>query len=294
MMFRKMKIRGLRGAAVVAGISVMALFFGSAAAFGASISNGNSTVTFNPSASSFVTPFISQWVVDGVDQYGGSPAGGEDPGFYLGAAGEEPVNLLPVLSSSFSGATANVSYQGDGFTVAVKDVLTGGSAGSGSSTIVETFTVDNTSSSPLAFDLADFVNLNLNATPIGDTVVLSDLTSAQQSDSFGTKATFTFSPSLVTISESTNGNSGPFLEQFGTFEGDAAFGLIWGSVSGANTIDADSTATYTINETLTGGQTSGSTGGSVVPLPNSAASALLGLAGLGAIGILRRMRKMVV
>jgi len=237
----------------------------------ATISNGNSSVTLNPTAVSNAVPFISQWIVDGVDQYGGSPAGGESLGFYLGSNPEVSINTLPVLSSSFGSGVASVSYQGTGFTIAVTDVLTGGNSGSGSSAIGESVVVNNTSGSPLAFSLADFVNLNVDATPADDTLTLGS-NSATQTDPLGTSVNFSVTPAPVIQASSTNGGN-TYLETGPTVvHGDVAFAFLWGSGSGADTIDAGGTAIYSINETATGVTSGGAT--SSVPLPNSAGAAL--------------------
>ncbi len=264
----------------------------------ASISDNNSTMTINPSGST--NPFISQWIVDGVDQYGGSPAGGENLRFAIGSPGlVEQLNSLTVASSSFGSGIASITYQGSGFTVSVNEILSGGNSGSGASGISETIEVSNTQTPPpviegvtaspadgsatLVFSLLDNVNLNVNGTPGNDTLTLSPgsgTNTANQTDPSGAKVNFTVTPTpnLFEIIDATTGTPTSGL---GPVTGDEAFAVQWNM-----SIAAGDSEIVSINETLSGGST-----GSVVPLPNSAAATLAMLAGLGIIAIVRRMRR---
>jgi hypothetical protein len=259
------------------------------AARAASISNGNTTVTFNTSDTTGTVPWISQWIVDGVDQYGGTPAGGESPGYYLGAFAETNVNSSTLLSSNFSGPVASALFQGDGYTIAVKDIVSGGLPGSGASAINETFTFNNTGTSPLTVAFVDFVNPNVNATPTDDTLTLSSNT-ASQTDPSGTVVNFSVTPTPAIVGSTVDGGLHYFSTGPGVFTGDVGFYFLWSTADGSGlTIGAGDSMIYSINETVTG--VPSGTGAAMVPLPNSAWTSLVTLAGLGGIGLVRRMRK---
>ncbi len=255
---------------------------------GASITNGNSSLTINPSSSTL--PFISNWVVDGVDQYGGSPAGEENFTFSIGSPGilAQLNNSLPVTGSSFNNGVGSVTYTASDYTVTVTDVLTGGSPGSGASAISETIAVSNTEtplapgSSALQFNLGDYVNLNVNGTPNNDTLTLSPSTgtnTATQTDPSGAVVTFSTTPT-PTVFQTVDPATRTPGTTLGPLMGDEAFEAGW-----SMSIDPGDSEIVSINETLTGGSTS------VVPLPSSAGASLAMLAGLGAIGIVRRKRR---
>lgn len=279
-------------------VAAAALAAGSIFACGAraaSISDGNSTVTINPSGST--NPFISQWVVDGVDQYGGSPAGGENLRFVIGSPGlVEQLNSLSVVSSTFANGIASITYQGSGFTVAVKEILTGGNPGSGASAINEAITVSNTQSpmpvlqnslldgSTLVFSLLDYVNLNVNGTPGNNTLTLGPsigTNTATQTVPSGAQVNFTATPTpdVFKTVDATTGTPGGSL---GPVTGDEAFSADW-----SMSLAPGDSEIVSINETLTGGGSSSSS----VPLPNSATSVLATFAGFGAVGMIRRARR---
>jgi hypothetical protein len=276
-MLRSVKAKGLYRsvivAAALAGGTILA-----AGARAASISDGNSTVTINPSSN----PFISQWIVDGVDQYGGSPSGGEGLFFDVNNSSSFTTpEELTVTNSSFSDGVASVSYQGTGYTITVKEILTGGNSGSGVSAINEAVVVNNTGASALPFDFTDNVNLNLNATPNDDSLSLTSNT-ADQTDPQGTKAEFTYIPTASSVAASTNGGAGPFTDISlpATFSsGDVAF-----DYNLSTTIAGGDSAIFSINETVSGA------GSSSVPAPNAAASSLVAMLGLGIYAGVRRMR----
>jgi len=286
-MLSSMMTKRLARAAVAAGLSLAAgTMLGSVTVRGATLSSGNSTVTLNPTND--LLPYISQWVVDGVDQYGGSPAGETRLFYIIGSGSEVTVNSLPVISSSSSSPNASsVTYQTTGVTITVKDVLTGGSAGSGKSELDEEVDFTNTSGSAIALDFSHTINLNLDAMPNTDSLTFGP-SSLDQSNPLGTDVKITLNPAAALISVSTNGNSGPFFDVAppGPFTGDIAVGIHQGTTDETTTdVAAGSTAVFTVDETLTGVVSSP---GAAVPLPNSAAAALTTLAGLSLIGILRK------
>ncbi len=290
------KASGLRQLAIVAmTFSTGVIFAGGA--FAASISDGNSTLTINPSSAS--SPFITSWVVDGVDQYAGLPDGFEDFTYTTGSGSPNELNMLTVTSSSFSDGIASILYTGNGFTVGVKEILSGGNAGSGASGINETITVTNTgtpvvpssvtpdfvASPVLTFNLTDTVNLNVNGTPNNDTLTLSPATgtnTADQTDPSGAKVNFTTTPTpdVFTTIDPNTGTPGTTL---GPVTGDEAFAATWNM-----SLNAGDSEIVSINDVLSGA------GPAAVPLPNSASATLAMLAGLGLFGIVRRMRKTAI
>jgi hypothetical protein len=280
-MFRKSNRNALILAAATLGVGTV--FCSDAGAVNIITSN-NSTLAFDISDTSFA-PFITQWTVDGINQFGGSPSAGEYLGY--GANGDAyTINNLALSSSSVAGNIATVTYTADdSFTVTVKDILLGGNAGSGASSISETITVTNIGASAMNFGAGQYVHLTLDGLFNNDSVTLSPATgtnTATQTNSLGTTYTDAVSP---TPDEALVSNSGiPGLtNSLGPVTGDVSFGFAWDP-----TIAPGDDAIYSITETLSG-VTSGP--GSVVPLPNSAWSTLASLAGLGAIGIVRRTRR---
>jgi hypothetical protein len=259
------------------------------------ISNGNSALFFNPSATSN-TPYISHWTVGNTDEYGGIPAGGDFLEYYNGSS-FVGLNTLPVQSSSFVGFVANVTYNtildGDNFTINVQDVLSGGGAKSGKSAINETITINNTGpveipgvqteavaiNPPVTFDLLDVDDLNLNGTPNNDTIKLKsgfNPNTAIQTDPKGVKFTYVATPIPTTANIVGVLGDGPV-------KGNNPFEFGWDF-----SMSPGDTEIVSIAETLD--ETKGSKTPPVesVPLPGSAGSALATLAGLGAIALVRR------
>ncbi|MGD0387396.1 MAG: hypothetical protein ABSC42_00455 [Tepidisphaeraceae bacterium] len=287
-MSRNAKNRILCSVGVIAAASV----FGAAAARGASltnsISNNNSTVTFTYSTSTTPVPFVTDWVVDGVDQYGGTPAGGESLLVAIGNGDAVYLNTLPVESSFFSGALATVVYQGSGYTATVKDILAGGSPGSGVSALTESVDINNTSDAGLPLTFATFVRPNVNATPTGQTLNLGT-NSASVTDASGTTFNYGVTPTPDLLSESTDAGADYFDVSPGIFKGTVGFAYTWGNISDptAVTIGVGGSESFSFTETVSGVPSAAP----VVPLPSAAQSALATLAGLAVIGVVRRMRK---
>jgi hypothetical protein len=277
MTFFAKKSRMCRWSLLAASLAVTPIFGSMNAARAASVSSGNSTLTINPTTSG---PYISDWVVDGVDQYGGTPAGGDTL-----VVGGVPINNFSLTSSFFSSGIASATYTQGQLQINVKDVLTGGSAGSGASAINEIITfsdIDTDSQDePLTFTFQDHVDYNVNATPNNDTLTLSPGTpnTATQTDPTGATINFTATP---TPDSTELDNGGSNIGTLGPSTGNVAFGFYY-SLS----IDPNSSEQISFNETLTGPTSA------AVPLPNSAYSALFMLAGLGAIGGYRKMRRTV-
>jgi len=284
-------LRGTKkGILLRVGMIAAASVFGATAARGASLTNSissnNSTVSFTYSTSSSAVPFVTDWVVDGVDQYGGTPAGGEDLYVALGNGGTTYLNTLPTVGTPFfSGGLATVTYQGSGYTATVKDMLTGGSPGSGVSTLTETVKINNTGDVGLPLLFATVVRPNVNATPTGQTLNFG-ASSSSVTDASGTTFNYGVTPTPDLISESTNGGTTYFDSSPGIYNGTVGFEYTWGNIADptAITIDAGGSETFSFSESISGVP-------AAVPLPSAAKSTLATLAGLAVIGIVRRMRK---
>ncbi|MGD0766912.1 MAG: hypothetical protein ABSB42_01685 [Tepidisphaeraceae bacterium] len=294
-MLRIAKTRSFCGLYVAAAIWAAGPMFGSTAQ-AATISNGNSDLIINTSGSN---PFITSWTVDGVDQYGGSPAGSED--FQISTGGGSLVELNSLsLTSSFVSPPGlglfSATYTGEGYTVTVKDTLTGGNSGSGASALSEVITINNTEAvpadtnvnsaielSPLTFRLVQVSNLTLDATAGNDALTLSPSqpNTANQTNPLGTVANVSVTPTPTSF---TGGTVGSQSASTGPFFGNDSFSFEWDG-----TIDAGNSYQVSINETVQGA----TAGTAAVPLPSSAKSALTMLAGLAVIGIVRRMRRAI-
>ncbi|MGA2440616.1 MAG: hypothetical protein ABSH08_06640 [Tepidisphaeraceae bacterium] len=293
-MLRIAKTRSFCSLCIAAAIWAAGPMFGSTAQ-AAAISNNNSDLTINTSGSN---PLITSWTVDGVDQYGGSPAGSEDFQISTGGGSLVELNSLSLTSSFVSPPGVGLfsaTYTGAGYTVTVKDTLTGGNNGSGASALSEVITINNVEPipvgtvtnldgiaiSPLTFRLVQLSNLNVDATAGNDTLTLSPSqpNTANQTDPLGTVVNVSVTPTPTAF---TGGTVGSQSASTGPFVGDGSFTFEWDG-----TIDPGNSYQMSINETVQGA----TSGTAAVPLPSSAKSALTMLAGLAVIGIVRRMRK---
>jgi len=258
-----------------------------------SLSDNNSTLSY-----STVTDAIS-WTVDGVNEFGGTPAGGDLLQYFNGSA-FVPLSNLNVVSSSLTGnvgtATLSGTLDGDNFTVALQVILSGGNAGSGASGISEQITVNNlgpaadadavksaaVAGNPVDFMISDTFDANLNATPTNDTLTLSPSgapNKAVQTDPTGVKLTYSTTPTPSQFAIINNGSSSSAT---GPQTGNEAFNFVWNL-----SLAPDDTGIISNAISLSGQGSSTVVG---VPLPNAAWSALATLAGLGVLGIVRRKR----
>jgi hypothetical protein len=250
------------------------------------LQDGNSSVSVNVNSSDPAAPYISSWVVDGVDQYSGGFSPGEFIAIAVGAnVGFGGLQLGAPSSMSAGNGNFSATYMEPGWSLAVMDVLTGGPAGSGHSQFNEQFTLINTGTSALPFMLLDEVALNVDGTPDNNTLTLSpnaQTNTAEQTGPSGTLVTIKVTPppaSVYTGSRETMTSS----SSLGPISGDPEFSFGWNDA-----VAAGDSVQINVDETVTG---PGSITGTIAPLPNSAASTMLGLAGLGALGIMRRIRK---
>lgn len=284
-MVHKAKSSGFCGLCIAAAIWAASPMFSSTARGESTVlTSNNSSLTINYSPVS-PEPFITNWTVDGINQYGGSPAGSED--FQISTGGGPLVELNSMSTSPTSPPPPGVFsalYTGTGFTVSVDETLLGGLSGSGASDLGEEVVINNTGASPLAFKLLQIVNLTLDATAGNNTLTLfpspatQSFLAIQKSPvnevqvSMGTVPPYTFTYTGGTVG-SQSVSTGPFV-------GNCEFTVQWGG-----TIPVDGSFLLS-NDWVLGPV-------AAVPLPNAASSALATLAGLAGIGIVRRMRRTV-
>jgi hypothetical protein len=267
----------------------------SAFGFVAELTDNNSTLSYN------TVDNAASWVVDGVDQFGGSPAGGDSLQYFNGTSFVPLSGLTVVTPPSFSGNLGSVTLggtlDGDNFTVGIQAILVGGKPGSGVSGINETISVNDLGpaaaagvqraisvGNPVDFIISDTFDANLNATPNNDTLTLSPSGSpftAVQTDPAGVKLTYVTTPTPTSFALINNGSSSSTV---GPETGNEAFNFVWDL-----SLTPGDTGIISNAITLSGADTSVP----AVPLPNPAASSLATLTGLGIIGIIRRRRATV-
>jgi hypothetical protein len=265
-----------------------------AGAHAASISSGNSSLTMNPSSSA---PYISNWVIDGVDQFGGTPVGGDSIQFFNGSS-FVGVNSLNLQSSNFTGPVGLATYTGvlDGYNVSIsiQDTLAGGAPGSGTAAINESITVENLGAvqtqsvkaniiATPTFTIQDLVDYNVNGTATNDTLTLSPSptpNTAVQTDPTGAQITYVSTPP-TTWELISNGSSSMTL---GPETGNEAFAMQW-----QLPIAPGDSSIISITETASGINSPPTS----IPLPSAAWECLSTLGGLAVFGILRRVRKAI-
>jgi hypothetical protein len=253
------------------------------------ITDGNSTVTFNPVDAT--APYIVQWNISGTDQLGAG-----DKLTVSNGSGMAPIQTLSESSQNFSNGVGSANYSetinGDQFQINVLNILTGGSAGSVSSGMTETIKVSNLGpaplnevqfasivDSPVDFKVAETFDADLAGTPNDDTLTLSPSgapDTAEQTDPTGVKFTYASTPTPTQFASITNGSSSSNL---GPATGNESFMFGWDL-----SLAPGDTGFISITESFNG------TPVASVPAPAASSAAAL-LAGLGTIAIVRRVRK---
>jgi hypothetical protein len=285
--FKGLRLRSL--ALLAAAALAMPMFASNAGAVALSpvtLTDSNSTVTINP----YTQGGNTNWVVDGVDQYAGGRAGQQ--WFWYALNNNAPASIdtinTPLVTATTN--TLDALYTGQGFTLDLKEVLIGGTTGSGNSAISEIVTINNTSQSALNLHFYHYVDLNLAATSGNDSLTMSGspVNTADQTDPLGSSAEVTvtdpneFQAGLYgVITGLLNGSSPVTLNDSGApVTGNVDFAFQWDP-----TIAVDGSFQVSINKEIFGAP--------AVPLPAAANSALAMLAGLVTIGMVRRMKKSV-
>jgi hypothetical protein len=268
------------GFALVAGGLLTAGIF-PAIAGAESISSGNSSMTFNLASPA---DFISGWTVDGVNQ-----VASENISILNNAFSFENINALTLEGTPFFGSgIADVTYggvvNGENFTITVKDILSGGSAGSGASGISETITLNNlgpvNSQSPIqfiSFEIQDAVNYTVNGSSNNNTLMLSPSptpNTATQTDPTGGMITYSATPIPMTLQVDHSGSSNMTLGP----------DFVWDL-----TVPAGESQSISITEAASGIHMAPTS----IPAPSAGWTCLWTLAGLSAPGLLKRVRRVL-
>jgi len=132
----------------------LVLSVGPARAIPYTLTNGNSTVSIDPSSESGAYA----WTVDGLNVlyqqwfwYRIGPTGGESP-----------LNALPLLSAGTLGKLADFDFGNSTMNVDVTYLLTGGGAGSNTADIAETITIKNLASTSLDLHFFQYSDFDLS------------------------------------------------------------------------------------------------------------------------------------
>jgi hypothetical protein len=218
------------------------------------------------------SPFITDWVVDGVDQYGNTATNGE----FLeianaGTAGEMHVLAPTDISQTAASFTATYILPDVSFTL--NEALTGGAIGSGTSNLVETMTMLNTSSSTTlspAFVSEAFPNIASDPTGSLTLSPTGSPNTATATDNSGTTIKFVASPTpgMASTIVSTTGYMFDFQD----------------------TLQPGDSATITMDETVTGAvaTSGGGSGTTAIPLPNAGATSVTTLLAISLVGLARK------
>jgi hypothetical protein len=250
------------------GVAALALcgLFSTAAHATVTLTDGNSSATFNPTSQSGE----STWDVDGTNFVNQS--------WFWGSVSNSaaPASLDTLTNSNLfsSGGLMSATYQGDGFNIVLNVTLTGGSTGSHTSAMTETLTFNNDSGQTKNVHLYEYENFMVNGNPTNTlTMSGSPVNTALQTDPLGAS---------VDVSV-TGGAAAPDHYQIGT--GDTILNLLNNGTSpvtlsdnGTGPLVGDDNFAFEFDPTIANG---GSfqisinktiTGGEVVPLPNAALS----------------------
>ena len=265
----------------LAALMATGLFAASAHATPVTLTSGNSSIVIDPN--SLVGQ--SSWTVDGVNQ--------ETEAWIWPTSGGPSASL----ESSFStGGILSATYAGTGFNMVLNLDLIGGSTGSHTSAVTESFTFNNTSDTAMNVKLYEYeaftidgsasgnslslsgspVNTAVQTGPQGGSVTLDATGGASAPDFYqigngSTILSLLSTPDQVTLNDNS---TGPLL-------GDDAFAFEWDP-----TIAAGGSFQISVNKVVEGG--------AAVPLPNAAygAAALLGL--LTGIRVTRKLVRTIV
>jgi hypothetical protein len=168
-MNRSNKWSRLLGAALVA-VAVLA-GASSAQAHVLTITDLNTTVSIDPHSQSG----MFNWDVDGVDQIFQQWFW-----FRIGDNPEASIDTLQLVSEGVLGRNAEVVYAGNGFTIDIAYLVTGGTNGSGASDVAETIRIINTGTTSLDFHFFQYSDFDLNGSSGGQTVQILGGNTARQ------------------------------------------------------------------------------------------------------------------
>lgn len=158
----------------------------------------NTTVQVDTSSSSG----MYNWIVDGTDQLA------QQWFWYrVGSVGPEAAisTLTAAAGTGQLGRNIQINYTGVGFTIEVSYLVTGGTAGSGTSDVAETIRIINTSGQLLDFHFFQYSDFDLCGTSAGDTVSFVNANTVDQTDVTGCHLSET-----VVVPDATHREAGIF------------------------------------------------------------------------------------
>lgn len=252
-----------------------------AAATGATLQDGDSTLLVNPDSS----VMNYSWMVGGVDVFGGSPTGQESFFFSLGDTAPQPLSALTHVVVYNSGGLLTVKYTDPGeFTILLSDSLAGGS---NNAALTELLSINNKTDSDLDLHIFQYGDFNAAEASDNYTLSLSTLPTnvADQGDTLGDA--FNVAVDVPDEYQIANDASvymkltGPSFvplndNSVGPISGATNFAFEWDPQIPGNGTDQISITESVQNR--------------VVPLPTATWAALSTLAGIVTIGGFRRIR----
>jgi hypothetical protein len=251
---------------------------------GATLQSGGSTLLVNPDSA----VMNYSWLVDGMDQFGGSPQGQESFFFSVGDAGPQPLSALTHNVIYNSGGVLTVGYTDPGeFTLTLSDNLAGGT---NNAALTEVLSINNTSAATLNLHIFQYDNFNAGGE---STLALSgtSINVANQSDNMGDNVNVNVdTPDEYQIANDSSVYmkvTAPTFEPLsdnstGPITGDTSFGFEWDPAIGVGGSDQIS-----ITESV-------SAQCHVVPLPGAGYGALATLGGIAGIAAIRRARRSII
>ena len=268
-------------------LSTGALILGPLAiARGATLQSGGSTLLVNPDSA----VMNYSWLVDGMDQFGGSPKGQESFFFSVGDAGPQSLSALTHNVIYNSGGVLTVGYTDPGeFTLVLSDNLAGGST---NAALTELLSFNNTSGATLNLHVFQYANFNADGAGNDNTLSLSGLptNTADQTDTMGDHVNVAAdSPDEYQIANDSSVYmkvTAPTFEPLsdnstGPITGNTSFGFEWDPAIGVG-------GSYQISITE-----SVSAQCHAVPLPGAGYGALATLGGIAGIAAIRRARRLI-
>lgn len=208
------------------------------------LQDGNSLVKLNTLSDPNPDPAnqdgMYNWSVDGTNQLRQQwfwyRTGNTGAGHRLNSLAQSSAPTVLDTNGDGKNDYVSLNYQGNGFTVNVQYLLTGGTNGSGASDISETIKIKNTTNAPLPFSFAHYADYNLGGTGLHDSVVMTGGNTAKQTDARGDLAETVFSPKPSEYSAGTysalrtgldSGSAFPLNGSTASYNTDAAYATEW-------------------------------------------------------------------
>jgi hypothetical protein len=231
-----MPIQKFKRAATIALIVVAAVTFSAARAQAAilAVTDLNTFVQVDSSSQSG----MFTWEVDGVDQM-------FQQWFWyrVGSGPEASINTLTPTAAGVVGRNIVTNYAGNGFTIEVTYLVTGGTANSGTSDVAETIRIINTGTAPLDFHFFQYSDFDLCGNAGGETATFVNANTVDQTDIGGCHLSETVvTPDAshreagifaATLSSLNDGGATLLSDNVSSGFGDATWAFQWDVVIGA-------------------------------------------------------------